>query len=202
MNVQVVLLPIPFIEGEPPPSRVRRQREFARKALYECARLCSAPIDGWRQAEGGAPLPSGRWHWSISHKRQLAAAAIAQFPFGIDVEEFAPRRDDLLDQVASATEWAIMGGRNWRNFFRLWTAKEATLKANGLGIGNLSRCGIRATRGLAELTVQLDDRDWVVRQFEFENHVVAVAGVNGPIDWTVSIRCFDDPLSPIRESPE
>ena len=63
--------------------------------------------------------------FNISHSRGGAVCALDRLPVGVDVELLrpAPRRlaGDLEDEA----------------FFRLWTAREATVKRRGLGIGAL-----------------------------------------------------------------
>ncbi len=44
----------------------------------------------------------------------------------------------------------MLGGRTWESFFRLFTAKEATLKANGKGIGYLRECNMRGHESAAD----------------------------------------------------
>lgn len=127
MNVHVLFLRLPDSTGLIPRDRVALQREFARKALRRCARECGAPEEGWRQDEDSVPQPNQGWCWSISHKREWAAAAISRTPVGVDVEKIAPRRESMLDEIAESWEWGQLGGKTWEGFFRLWTAKEATL---------------------------------------------------------------------------
>ena len=76
---------------------------------------------------GGRPyFPDCPDLWfNISHSRGGAVCALDRQPVGVDVELLrrAPRRlaGDLEDEA----------------FFRLWTAREATVKRQGLGIGSL-----------------------------------------------------------------
>ena len=111
------------------PPAVQRQRSGARLALAHCVTRCGAPVRGWEQDVAGLPLPNGGHYWSISHKRNWAAAVIAHGPVGIDIEHIRPRDRELHEAAAQHMEWAVMGDRSWHSFFRLWTAKEATLKS-------------------------------------------------------------------------
>lgn len=65
--------------------------------------------------------------FNLSHSRGAAVCAIHDKPVGIDVERVrpAPRR--------------LAKGMGDEAFFRLWTAKEATVKRRGLGVGALLR---------------------------------------------------------------
>lgn len=183
MNAWVVWTPIPYDEAETPPVRVRRQSEFARIALRECARRCGAPQDGWQQEADGAPRPNDSWFWSVSHKPRMAIAAIARAPIGVDVEALSPRREELYDQVGRQAEWQILGGRTWENFFTLWTAKEAVMKANGRGIGHLSKCRIVA-RTIAAVRVEFEGRPWQVVHQRIDGHIFGLAGDFDRCDWS------------------
>jgi len=183
MTVAAVVIRVPISDREPPSVRVQRQRERARTALRRCAELCGAPAYGWVQDAGGAPVPNQAWHWSLSHKRRLAAAAIARCPIGIDVEEIVPRREDLFNEIGTEEEWRLMGERTWPAFYRLWTAKEATLKANGHGIGRLASCRIAAVTGEELLTVDFEGRSWAVQHAGFEGHLLALAGSPAKVAW-------------------
>lgn len=167
------------------PRRLEQQRRCAREALEKCAELCGAPRDGWRQSEQRVPLPNGAFHWSISHKRTWVAAVVADRPVGIDIEHVAPRKTDLFDEVATEDEWSLVGRRDWSTFFRIWTAKEATLKANGLGIGHLDDCRVVGAAAALEMMTVCADQRWAVEQIEFDEHIAAVACVGEEIRWHV-----------------
>lgn len=185
MILRPVLVPIPVLEGLTPPQRVQRQREYARRALRHCAELCAAPLEGWSQSPDGAPVPLMGHYWSISHKRRWVAAVIADRPVGIDIEHMHPRRGDLFDAVGNAEEWRVLGDRSWHSFFRLFTAKEATLKANGVGIGHLSACRLVEVMDDRHLLTKYDDRDWRIEHFEHGGHIAAVTCDYLTIAWKV-----------------
>ena len=85
---------------------------------------------------GGAPAGV---HFNLSHTRGLVAVAVAPFEHGLDVEPldravnlgvaghyFCPEEIAWLDSLPEA-------GRP-EGFLRLWTLKEAFIKATGLGL--------------------------------------------------------------------
>ena len=193
MILQPVLVPIPVLEERSPPQRVQQQRDYARRALRPCAGLCGAPTEGWLQSPDGAPLPLQGYHWSITHKRRWAAAVIADHPVGIDIEHIAPRRRNLFDAVGGEDEWRLLGDRSWHSFFRLFTAKEATLKANGVGIGYLSACRVVKVADARHVVTEFQGHAWRVEHFEHDDHIAAVTCDNAGVAWHV--------LSPDESEP-
>lgn len=94
------------------------EREFGLRELPEIAREA-----------GGKPYFPSRPDicFNLSHSRGAAVCALHDKPVGIDVEKLrsAPRR--------------LAGGLEDEAFFRLWTAREASIKRRGLGIAALLR---------------------------------------------------------------
>ena len=107
-----------------------------------------------KASERGAPLPTASgWHWSITHDRSLVAGAVwRDCPVGVDVEHIALRRRVLVERVAGVEERAILGETTERpldalGFARLWTSKEAVLKAERIGLPGMNECQVVATDG-------------------------------------------------------
>ncbi|MCW8127256.1 4'-phosphopantetheinyl transferase family protein [Microbulbifer halophilus] len=100
----------------------------------------TAPGD-WRfvNSSYGKPgiAPSHRCHFNLSHSGPCLAVALADFPVGVDIE----RQREMKDVEVLAREVFHPGEREWlvaqpcflTAFFRLWTVKEAILKAVGTG---------------------------------------------------------------------
>ncbi len=167
-------------------ARVKAQRLASRQALKVCAGKCGAPDSGWEKNEQEVPQPNEGFFWSVSHKRSWAAAVIADRAVGIDVEEIQPRENQaVFDELACAQEWGVVGGKDWDHFFRIWTAKEATLKANGKGIGAFSACVVRSMLDDKHLTLRFEGDDWLVEHFYHDNHIISVTAVGDDIRWQV-----------------
>ena len=131
------------------------------------------------------PLPSGGYYWSCSHKPGWAAAVAADQPVGIDIEEIRPRNPELLDALATDAEWSLLGDRGWETFFRLWTAKEAALKANSVGIGEFGDCRLAKVGAGGQLVLLYLGREWHIEHYHRDDHVAAVTVYADGVVWNV-----------------
>jgi phosphopantetheinyl transferase len=199
MILRPVLLPIAVTTAASPQDRVAEQSRRARLALVECARISGAPEIGWTKDANGAPQANNSWHWSIAHTREWSAAIVAREPVGIDVEKIRPRREALFDHVASDEEWNRIGGRSWECFFRMWTAKEAVLKACGCGIGWLLECMATKTLPTDRWALEFRDRDWQVEHFAFADHIAAVTCNEATVQWQIGDSTPEVPRHPAKE---
>lgn len=94
------------------------EHTFGLKALPEIAREA-----------GGKPFFPDRPDicFNLSHSHGAAACAIHDKPVGVDIEKLRPAPKRLANGMEDDA------------FFRLWTAKEATVKKQGSGVGVLLR---------------------------------------------------------------
>ncbi len=165
---------------------VQRQRTTARRALSMCAEQCGGPEGPWEQDANRVPLPNGGWYWSISHKPLMAGAVISDESVGIDIEHIKPRgREDLWDRLANVGEWEVAGERSWEMFFRLWTAKEATLKANSRGIGGFEECRIVAVPNRTHIECEYGGAPWQIEHYYHAEHIAAVTAGGLDVQWHV-----------------
>jgi 4'-phosphopantetheinyl transferase len=160
--------------GRPARERVSAQRVAARAALDEAAARLGLAVEHWPQVEdGGRPLPVEGWHWSISHDDTYVAAVLDTAPIGVDLERISDRRPELHDRIADPRERELLTPWDALAFTRLWTAKEAVLKAAGVGIAELSECRLGGREGEELL---LDHRGGARRvvQHRVDQHVFAL----------------------------
>jgi len=120
-----------------PPTTPRRDvslvaRRWAEEIL--CA-LLDSPIV-WATHPGGKPFLAShpRCHFNLSHSGGLICLVIDDEEVGIDIEACRPRNyDALARRFFHPEERAWVDGDIWR-FYEVWTAKEAYLKALGIGL--------------------------------------------------------------------
>lgn len=118
-------------------AKVRALSKRARRALERSSGFSGLNLRALEKNAAGAPLPSNGIYWSLSHKETWVAAVAAPFAVGIDLETIRPVTPRLYQRAADEAEWAVIGTPNQERFFRVWTAKEAVLKAAGKGIVGL-----------------------------------------------------------------
>lgn len=77
-------------------------------------------------------------HCNISHADGISAVAVSKYECGIDCERVRPYRPSVLKRVCTNAEQEMLKAspENEREllFFRLWTLKEAYVKALGSGL--------------------------------------------------------------------
>lgn len=87
------------------------------------------------------PEPPPSFGFNVSHSGEVVVLATAAGEIGVDVEELrtVPTAERLARRFFSPVErdfvLALDGSDRDRAFFRIWTQKEAYLKATGLGVG-------------------------------------------------------------------
>lgn len=127
-----------------------RQRSFllSRLLLRKLLRplLPGSALEFLRAEDGRLLLPDAQgWYFSLSHSGGGIAAIACTQPCGIDIE--TPRQvafEKIAARYFSRAEQdaleATAPGQRMELFFRLWTLKEASVKALGEGLaGNMAR---------------------------------------------------------------
>jgi 4'-phosphopantetheinyl transferase len=122
------------------------------------------------------------YHFSISHARGLVGVAVSPAgPIGLDLEPLDRRIavTSLTDNVLAACEYDALRGLPAEvartRFLRLWTLKEAYLKARGIGLaGSLAAVAFDLDPLVATLLAD-DDAPWSFEQRTWPTgHIVAV----------------------------
>lgn len=181
-----VILPVPQIDRHlKGRDKVETLSRLARLALTKSCGRSGLRLDSWPKNDKGVPLPVNGVHWSLSHKSDVVGAVAAPLPVGIDLETIRPVSDALLTKIADDDEWHLIDGDRQRNFFRLWTAKEAVLKAVGRGIAGLSRCRMVRVVDDTCMIVTYEETRWSVVHFWFDGHVAALTPHHFDVSWAL-----------------
>ena len=108
--------------------------------------------------ENGEPYLEGEpYHISLTHKGDVAIAALSRSSIGVDVEDVTvPRNVDRLSRLFDASEKP----NDLYEFYKVWTAKEAMGKRLGTGIS------------YDLLKKKSED----VRYFDYGDYLICVAG--------------------------
>ena len=166
-----VILPVPAVVGDyVPKDRVVFLSRHARQALNQSAEKSGVALGKLEKDEDGVPLPSGGIYWSISHKNRFVCGVVAPQPIGIDIENVREFSEGLLKKTATKEEWALadMETAAVMAFFRFWTAKEAVLKATGIGIKDLLRCRVNRIIDETHLQILYSGQEWLIEHFFYE----------------------------------
>lgn len=82
----------------------------------------------------GKPYLPGGPYFNLSHSGDKVVLLVADRPSGVDIEEIAPWSEAVARKVYTPKEQAWLKKQAGDGaFYRLWTAKEAIMKALGLG---------------------------------------------------------------------
>ena len=133
----------------------------------------------------GKPALDSTLHFNLSHGGELGALVIShEQPVGIDIEPWRPVNDALAVGATVFTELEMQGWSSASaaevdvSFLRLWTRKEALLKAIGLG---LSLDPKTVDIGLLEdqCTVEVDagSQHWAINVASLDHHTDAALAV-------------------------
>ena len=152
-------------------------------------------------ASGKPLLNHEGWHFNLSHSQdQCLVALTRRAAIGVDVEYKAREvdREGIAARYFSAAErtrlhLAPAENRN-EIFYRLWTAKEAWLKATGAGIaGGLDRVEFAVNDDFSvKLGMIFEDgqsvEKWTIGSFDVTGEFVGAVAIGAP---GVKVRRFD-----------
>ena len=183
-----IILSVPTAVGNyKPRDRVIFLSRHARLALQLSAEKSGIRLGELLQDESGAPLPFEGIYWSITHKTEYVGGVVATTPIGLDIEKIRPCSEGLFRKTAAEKEWGL--AESERNsstiFFRYWTAKEAVLKACGIGIKNLSHCRVIRILDERRIMISYGQNTWLVEHFFFDGHIASIVRDSFHIVWTI-----------------
>jgi 4'-phosphopantetheinyl transferase len=147
--------------------------------------------------ENGKPfLPQSEIHFNVSHSGEVVAIALAVNELRVDIEAkhripeiaaIAGRffSKDEAERVCAATDTTA-------EFFRIWTMKEAVVKASGQGLGLPLDCftvpsSPPAPRPVISVSLPPTAADWFVVETEVQDGYYGAVAMRGS-DWRVIAR--------------
>ena len=188
----------------------RRQEYLVSRALLRqllAQRLATSPSAlQFSNGEHGKPqLQDGRWHFNLSHSGSwLVLALCQQGPLGVDIE-LGKRRHSPLPlarrfYAQREYEWlcALPENEQESAFYRLWSRKEAVLKAHGGGIA----AGLEKVRFIPDeawrLDNQLDELHYQVQDWPFASGWLSLAAATTAVNgYRLDERLNCHPLTPM-----
>ena len=186
MTLCPVVMPVSGdVQRLPGRNKVAALSDCARQALRLSAAKSGIVLGELQKDSDDVPLPFGEYHWSVSHKPRYVAAVVGRGRMGIDVEAIEPRKEEIFGYVAGEDEWGLFGGKSWDSLYRCWTAKEAVLKAVGVGFKGLSGCRIRRLLNAKHLEVDYRGERFLIEHFYFNGHIASVVQNRFRVQWEI-----------------
>lgn len=121
--------------------------------------------------------------FSASYSDRRLFLVFSEEKIWVDIEQVKPRSTSLLGKRSE--ELKLLWGESWENFYRLWTAKEALLKAtNAENLDQIWNIQLVKVKNTSEpsfqvhfdkiLLLELKNQPYEVRSFCHENLIGAV----------------------------
>ncbi len=156
--------------------------------------------NGWEKPQ--LEPPHGGVHFNLSHSGDLALVAISpDYEVGVDVEQIKTLPDlatvatRFFSKSESNALFQLPAAEQTPAFFRIWTRKEAFLKARGNGLSlPLAEFDVSLESGctsvlLATRFAQAEVTRWRVSDLPCAPEYAAALAVEG-LDWTVTTRSW------------
>ncbi|MBC2714417.1 MAG: 4'-phosphopantetheinyl transferase superfamily protein [Desulfobacteraceae bacterium] len=166
---------------------VRFLRRYARQAVIASAQKTGFDLSILAKDRNGGPIPSNGVYWSLSHKPEYVVGVTASNQIGIDIEPIRPVGPALVNKILDNNEQQLSGTVSDEMFFRCWTAKEAVLKAVGVGLKGLSQCKIHRIIDKRALAVSYRQKHWIIEHAYYDNHVVSVVQKDQTVQWDLPL---------------
>lgn len=178
---------------------VARRFESTRKLLrYLFGAYLNCSDAHIKATDQGKPfLPAfPEFHFNTTHSEKIIMVAISLTPVGVDLEKM--RKLDVLrvaKRFFSPQDLVFFQGKkqkeNQKTFFKLWTAKEAALKADGQGIAFGMKNNVAMMKEGNVSSIELGEHSWNISSWNFsEGGEVFFGAVATHLDPTF-IRCYD-----------
>jgi phosphopantetheine--protein transferase-like protein len=181
-----------------------RRFESTRKLLrYLLGAYLKCPDGHIEKTDQGKPfLPEfPEFHFNVTHSKKMIIVALSRGPVGVDLERI--RKLDVIPvakRFFSPQELFFLQEenqeQNQQTFFKLWTAKEAALKADGGGIAFGMKNNIATMKEGNVSSITFKRQSWKIcswslcEKSEFFFGAIATLFVPSVIHW-YDLRTFD-----------
>ena len=132
-----------------------------------------------KRSPEGRPNIVQNFDFNISHSDQYAVCAFSKkYSLGIDIEKIKPISLEFLQHFFNQDEWTDMqkNENSQEQFYRLWTKKEAVVKADGRGLNiPLKEIIIRNNQGFVERV------KWFLQEIPLDQNYIMHVATNEPI---------------------
>lgn len=85
-------------------------------------------------AEKAKPILLGGPYFNLSHSGDYVILAVSENEVGADIERIGPYKEKLVRRCCTEDELSWLSLREGTAFYRLWTGKEAVMKATSYGL--------------------------------------------------------------------
>lgn len=121
---------------------------------------------------------AGNYSYSnLSHSHGMAGIVLSDERAGIDIEQIRQSDIKVAERFFCPDECRFVYENGDTGFFRIWTLKEAFMKATGKGLalGLESFCVCPTEQGVM-ISQHYDDSLWVFSEFRSHDFCIAVCG--------------------------
>lgn len=143
-------------------------------------------VEKLEKDDSNVPKQSKGVFWSITHKPDFVGGVVSQGEIGIDLEQVKSVSDALFRKVVKQEERNCFGSQEKDIvFFRAFTAKEAVLKKNRIGIKGLTKTKIIRVYDDNNLIVDYLGEKYLVENFYFEDYLASITKDHFDVRWTL-----------------
>lgn len=112
-------------------------------------------------------------HFNLAHGGDFVVLAVDNASVGVDLEKIRPFPKKVASRIFSPAEQEYVAKRGDLGFYKLWCAKEAVMKAEGLGF-SLAPDSFTVL-GTEEVGVKVGDNCWQLSETQLEGHLICTA---------------------------
>jgi len=108
---------------------------------------------------------------SISHKKDLVFIWTNNSKIWVDIEILKKRDENILENILEK-EYKKLWEKNWKNFYILWTAKEAIIKFENLNLDNMEEIILEKSENINKFFSEIKFNKKLVFSFKNKNFIV------------------------------